>query len=205
MLWRRRYERLAPRFLDSARCAVPADAGPGAAWRPPRSRLSLRWRAAGAGRCHHLCADAPRRARLARRIRRGAGRPLRDIAGDPAAGRVRRGRGGVRPGIGRYARPRAADPRHRKAAAAGAAGARLEASLACPCAGAVRRGDRGSGLGSRRAMAFARPCRPAGRDRDRRHRLGQACRSGRRQARRLVAGDARFSRYRHRCLAEIPR
>ena len=42
----------------------------GAACRPARARLPLRRRPAGAGRRHHLRADAPRRACVARRLRR---------------------------------------------------------------------------------------------------------------------------------------
>ena len=116
---------------------------------------------------------------LRARLRREFGRRLGDPADGQAARRVRRGRGGLRRGGRRRARPCAADRRHRPAAASGAAGARLEEAAAGACRGAVRRGDGRAGFGGRRHLAGARPCRADGRDRDGGLGLDAACASWR--------------------------
>ena len=86
-----------------------------------------------------------------------------------------------------------------------AAGARLEAAAAGPCRRSCSRKPSSCRLAGRRHLAGPRSRRADGRDRDRGRRLAAARRARARQPVRLVAGDARLPRHRHRALAGVPR
>ena len=134
---------------------------------------------------------------LAQRVCRTARRALGDPAVDPPARRVRRGRRCLR-----CAMPARSSWRRRSRRWSGCWRWRRwcrpgRAACRAHIARNVRGGRDGAGFGRRFHLAGARSRRADRRDRDRRCRLEEARRTGVRQSRRLVAGDAGFPGDRH--------
>ena len=198
--------RRAPRLLHPARRAVPADAGRGAARRPPDSRISastaIRWRwPTSPSTCRRAAPRASCAASSSSRLGGGSAilpviRPLGEFDEDEAA--VRRRRRRRRSISRRRSRQSTACCCWRRWCAPGSAGCR-PMSPRCSTEEIVVPASAADAIWLARDLAgLMDEIETEGSD------WAQARRPGDRQPRRLVAGDARFPAHRHRALAGVP-